>query len=890
MPNQLASESSPYLLQHASNPVNWYAWGPEALELARSEDKPIFLSIGYSACHWCHVMEHESFENDAIAGTLNDHFVSIKVDREERPDLDQIYMNVVQMISGRGGWPMSVFLTPEGKPFFGGTYWPPSERMGMPGFDQVLSSIIDAWNSRREQADEQAEMLVERLGEVGMIAGSGEEASLELLWDAAAELQRSADRVQGGFGNAPKFPHSMALQLLMRVAHRRPSEDLLELVKLNLDRMAHGGIYDHLAGGFARYSVDADWLVPHFEKMLYDNALLADAYLDGFLLTGDSEYARVVTETLDYQLTYMTDAEGGFHSTEDADSEGVEGKFYVWTPAEIQEVLGDEAGERFCFVYDVTEEGNFEGSSILNLPRTIGQSASELEWDQAELRVELAESRALLLEVRDKRIRPGKDDKVLASWNGLMIHTMARAAGILDDEKYLQAAARAARFVLEKMCRKDDRLLHSWRAGEAKIDGFLDDYANMANALVTLYESSFEEYWIDQAVRLGEIIMEQFHDPEDGGFFYTANDHETLIARNKEIFDNATPSSSAMVGMALLRLGKLCGNTVFLEAAGDVLRQGTGVMQRSAIGGAQLLNVLDMKLGPTPEIVILGDRDNTETAGLLQDLRQCFLPNRVIACTASADDVQSVNLKEVFAGKHQQDENVTTYICENFSCQQPVMGRQAFRETLDTMSEGERVMAEGEISITAEPVSDASCRFTVSEDIYPNQSFAFMDKQAAAGSSLAERLFDIEGVSRVVVSHNQLTVNKTADVDWQVIGRSVGGAIREHLASGEPAVSDAARESLPSTDEIREGVQDVIDKDINPSVASHGGVINLINVQDNTVYIQMGGGCQGCGQADVTLKFGIENAIRAAVPGVGDILDVTDHAAGRNPYYTPSKK
>ena len=890
MLNQLANESSPYLLQHASNPVNWYAWGPEALELAQSEDKPIFLSIGYSACHWCHVMEHESFENDAIAGTLNDHFVSIKVDREERPDLDQIYMNVVQMISGRGGWPMSVFLTPEGKPFFGGTYWPPSERMGMPGFDQVLSSIIDAWNARREQADEQAELLVKRLGEVGMIAGSGEEATLELLWDAAAELQRSADRVQGGFGNAPKFPHSMALQLLMRVVHRRPSDDLLELVKLNLDRMAHGGIYDHLAGGFARYSVDTDWLVPHFEKMLYDNALLSDAYLDGFLLTGESEYARVVTETLDYQLNYMTDAEGGFHSTEDADSEGVEGKFYVWTPAEIQEVLGDEAGERFCFVYDVSEQGNFEGSSILNLPRTIGQSASELGWDQAELRVELAQSRARLLEVRDRRIRPGKDDKVLASWNGLMIHTMARAAGILDDEKYLQAAASAARFVLEKMCRQDGRLLHSWRAGEAKIDGFLDDYANMANALVTLYESSFEEYWIDQAVRLGGILMEQFHDPEDGGFFYTANDHETLIARNKEIFDNATPSSSAMVGMALLRLGKLCGNTVFQEAAWDVLRQGTGVMQRSAIGGAQLLNVLDMKLGPTPEIVILGDRENTETAGLLQDLRQCFLPNRVVACTASADDVQSVNLKEVFAGKHQQDENVTTFICENFTCQQPVMGRQAFRETLDTMSEGEPVMAEGDVSITAEPVSDASCRFTVSEDIYPNQSFAFMDKEAAAGSSLAERLFDIEGVSRVVVSHNQLTVNKTADVDWQVIGRTVGEAIREHLASGEPAVSDAARESLPSTDEIREGVQDVIDKDINPSVASHGGVINLINVQDNTVYIQMGGGCQGCGQADVTLKFGIENAIRAAVPGVGDILDVTDHAAGRNPYYTPSKK
>ena len=890
MPNQLANESSPYLLQHASNPVNWYGWGPEALELARSEDKPIFLSIGYSACHWCHVMEHESFENEAIAATLNDHFVSIKVDREERPDLDQIYMNAVQMMSGRGGWPMSVFLTPAGKPFFGGTYWPPSQQMGMPGFDQVLAGIIDAWNARREQADQQADDLAQRLGDVGMIAGSGEEASLELLWAAAAELEQSSDRVRGGFGSAPKFPHSVALQLLMRVYHRRPSTDLLELVRLNLDRMAHGGIYDHLAGGFARYSVDADWLVPHFEKMLYDNALLVDAYLDGYLLTGDNEYARVATETLDYQLNYMTDAEGGFHSTEDADSEGVEGKFYVWTLAEIKQVLGDEAGERFCFVYDVTGEGNFEGSNILNLPRTIGKSASELEWDEAELRVELAESRARLLEVRDKRIRPARDDKVLASWNGLMIHTMARAAGILDDEKYLQAAARAARFVLEKMCRKDDRLLHCWRAGEAKIDGFLDDYANMANALVTLYESSFEEYWIDQAARLGGILMEQFHDPQDEGFFYTANDHETLISRNKEIFDNATPSSSAMAAMALLRLGKLCGNAGFLEAAEEVLRQGTGVMQRSAIGGAQLLNVLDMRLGPTPEIVILGDSEDAETAALLHDLRHRFLPNRVLACAASADGVKSVNLKGVFAGKEQQDGIVTTYVCENFACQKPVLGQQALGEILDKMREGDPGMSEGEISITAEPVTDASCRFTVSETVYPNQSFAFMDKQSAAGSPLAERLFEIEGVSRVVVSHDQLTVNKTADVDWQEIGRTVGAAIREHLASGEPAVSDAARESLPTADEIREGVQEVLDKDINPSVADHGGVISLINVQDNTVYIQMGGGCQGCGQADVTLKFGIENSIRAAVPGVGEILDVTDHAEGRNPYYTPSKK
>ena len=890
MPNQLAHESSPYLLQHASNPVNWYPWGPEALELSRSQDKPIFLSIGYSACHWCHVMEHESFEDEQIAGTLNDHFVSIKVDREERPDLDQIYMNAVQMMSGRGGWPMSVFLTPQLKPFFGGTYWPPQSRQGMPGFDQVLASIIDAWNTRREQADQQANELVDRLGQVGTIAGSGQDASLELLWAAESELQRSADRVRGGFGSAPKFPHSVALQLLMRIHHRRPSSDLLELVRLNLDQMAHGGIYDHLAGGFARYSVDADWLVPHFEKMLYDNAQLVDAYLDGYLLTGDLEYARIATETLDYQLNYMTDEEGGFHSTEDADSEGVEGKFYVWTPAEITQLLGEEAGERFCFVYDVSESGNFEGSNILNLPRTIEQSAQDRGWDEDELKAELTQSRAALLEVRDRRVRPAKDDKVLTSWNGLMIHSMARAAGILDDEKYLLAAQEAARFVLDNMQRPDQRLLHCWRAGEAKVDAFLDDYANLANALVTLYEASFEQQWIDEAVRLAGIIMEQFHDEQEGGFFYTANDHEPLIARNKEIFDNATPSSSAMAAMALLRLGKLCGNTTFLEAAEEVIREGTGVMERSAIGGAQLLVVLDMKLGPTPEIVILGDTKDEETAALLHDLRHRFLPNRILACAASADDIESVNLKGAFVGKEQLDESVTVYVCENFSCQQPVIGQQAARETWEQLVKGTSSMSQDEISITAEPITDASCRFTISEPIYPNQSFAFMAKETATGSPLAERLFEIEGISRIVVSHNELTINKTANVEWQEIGKTVGAAIRDHIASGEPAVSDSAREELPSAETIREGVQHVLDTEINPSVAGHGGVVNLINVQDNTVFIQMGGGCQGCGQADVTLKFGIENSIRAAVPGVGEILDVTDHAAGRNPYYTPSKK
>ena len=681
MPNQLVGETSPYLLQHASNPVNWWPWGSEALQRARDENKPIFLSIGYSACHWCHVMEHESFENKEIAATLNEHFVSIKVDREERPDLDQIYMNAVQMITGRGGWPMSVFLTPALKPFFGGTYWPPHSRMGMPGFDQVLSSITRVWAERRDEAEQQAEELTGHLQQAGPISGSGRNPDLELLHDAAVELQRSADGVRGGFGNAPKFPHSMSLQLLLHAWHRRPHDELLQLVRLNLDKMSRGGIYDHLAGGFSRYSVDADWLVPHFEKMLYDNALLTDVYLDGFLVTTDPEYARIARETLDYQLHYMTDPQGGFHSSEDADSEGVEGKFYVWTPEEIRQVLGNDAAERFCTVYDVTPAGNFEGHNILNLPHTIGECAKLHDWDEEKLQAELVQSRNKLLEVRDRRERPAKDDKILVNWNGLMIHSMARASGILDEETYLTAAASAANFLLEHVRREDGRLLHSWRSGQARIDAFLDDYANLINALVTLYEQDFDETWIDEAVPLAEMLLEHFHDDDAGGFFYTADDHEELITRIKDTFDNATPSSNAMAATALLRLGKLCGKTAYLQAAAETLQLGTAVMERSAIAGSQLLLALDMQIGPTPEIVLLGHSDE-----LLQDLRQRFLPNHVLCGRTTVQAVTSEHLKNIFAGKPDSVETPTVFVCENFACQAPVSGEQAIRETWDKLT------------------------------------------------------------------------------------------------------------------------------------------------------------------------------------------------------------
>jgi len=435
MPNRLAQETSPYLLQHRDNPVDWHAWGPEALELAKREERPIFLSIGYSACHWCHVMEHESFENPAIARLMNENFVCIKVDREERPDLDQIYMNAVQLLTGRGGWPMSVFLTPDLKPFYGGTYWPPTSRMGMPGFDQVLLAVADAWKNRREQTVQHAAELINHLSRFAEGPAAAGELSLHLIGAAGDALERSFDHHHGGFGGAPKFPHSMDLQVLLRLwkRHRRPG--FLEIVTATLDKMAAGGIYDHLGGGFHRYSVDERWLVPHFEKMLYDNALLTSAYVEGYQATGNAEYARVARETCNYVLREMTDPAGGFYSTEDADSEGEEGKFYVWTPGEIEDVLGKEAGEIFCYVYDVTESGNFEGHNILNLPKTIEVCAKIKGRDSEQLRAELAASRQKLLAVRSKRVRPGRDDKVLVAWNGLMIDALAKAAGALDEPR-----------------------------------------------------------------------------------------------------------------------------------------------------------------------------------------------------------------------------------------------------------------------------------------------------------------------------------------------------------------------------------------------------------------------------------------------------------------------
>jgi uncharacterized protein YyaL (SSP411 family) len=724
MPNRLAQESSPYLLQHQNNPVDWYPWGPEALGRAKAEEKPIFLSIGYSACHWCHVMEHESFENAGIAAYVNEHFVPIKVDREERPDLDQIYMNAVQMMTGRGGWPMSVFLTPDLQPFFGGTYWPPTQKMGMPGFDQVLRAVVDAWKNRREMAVEQARQLTEYLqgdGQKGTGGRSQEsgtggprltaDAARQLLENARRQLARAFDATHGGFGSAPKFPHSMDLQLLLRLWKRDPRPETLHMVTHTLEKMAAGGIYDHLAGGFARYSVDERWLVPHFEKMLYDNGLLASAYVDAAqcgsmvpiehavpethppqLTAGRNDqptFARIVRETCDYMLGYMTDAAGAFHSTEDADSEGVEGKFYVWTPAQIKQVLGDERGDRFCFVYDVSDHGNFEhGQSILNLPKTIEQCASVRGWELPELRSELDESRRALLKARDQRIRPGKDDKVLVSWNALMIDALAKAGAILREPRYIESAAQAARFILREMS-ANGRLLHTWRHGVAKLDAYLDDYAYFINALVTLYETTFDERWIAEAVRLADLMRQHFEDREGGGFFFTADDHERLIARNKDFQDASVPSGNGMAATALLRLGKLTGKAEYLESAERTLVAGRSMMERAPAAAGQLLIALDLWLGPVQELVLLGGADdevNRAAQGVIQD---AYLPNRVLAYRPGATAVESAGspLEPLFAGRTAVDGQPTLYICENFTCQAPIVGVDAIRAAITALAQ-----------------------------------------------------------------------------------------------------------------------------------------------------------------------------------------------------------
>ena len=669
MANRLAEETSPYLLQHKDNPVDWFPWGEEALEKSRQEDKPILLSVGYSACHWCHVMERESFEDEQTARMMNEHYVNIKVDREERPDIDSIYMSAVQALTRHGGWPMTVFLTPDGAPFYGGTYFPPVPSRGMPSFQQVLLSLADAYENRRDEVLQSAESVRDYLQAATSTAIPKSTLGPALLDAAAGSLRSQLDHTFGGFGGAPKFPQPMNLEVLLRHHHRTGDEESLASVELTLQKMANGGIYDHLGGGFARYSVDERWLVPHFEKMLYDNALLVQLYLETYQATGDDFYKRTAEETLDYVVRDMTSPEGGFYSAEDADSEGVEGKFYVWTPDEIREVLEPEEAELAMRYWGVTEAGNFEGKNILNVPQSPATVAAAFEISPDGLNERIEKARSKLFDVREERVRPGRDDKVLAAWNGMMLRSFAFAARVLDRDDYREIAEKNADFLLDKL-KSDGRLRRSYKDGRARFNGYLEDYAMVSDGLVALYEATFEPRWLSEADSLCDAMFELFWDAESGTFYDTPADHEKLVTRPRDIYDNATPSGTSVAVDVLLKLALLLDRNDYRQRAEVVLENLSGGMEQLPGAFGRLLSALDFHLSRPREVVIIGEPEAAGTRTLLDIVYSRYLPNKVVAGRAE-DDEKPAGLVPLLADRPTRDGQATAYVCEGYACQSP---------------------------------------------------------------------------------------------------------------------------------------------------------------------------------------------------------------------------
>ena len=679
MPNRLANETSPYLLQHANNPVDWYPWGDDALAKALAEDKPILLSVGYSACHWCHVMERESFENPTIAAQMNAEFVSVKVDREERPDIDSIYMTAVQAMTGHGGWPMTVFLMPDGKPFYGGTYFPPEERGGMPSFPRVLEAISDAYRNNRSDIMQNTEHLLERMRQMAAVGQQGfEPLTDEVMRLAMRKAASDFDDRHGGFGLQPKFPQPMTYEFLLRHYLRTEDADALHMVELTLQRMAMAGIYDQIGGGFHRYSTDNFWLVPHFEKMLYDNALLVRLYLHAYQITGNPLYRRIVEETLEYIRREMTSPEGGFYSAQDADSEGVEGKFFIWLPQEIEDALGEEDGDIICRYYGVTPHGNFEGRNILrvamdaaNLARDEGLSASEF----GEL---LTQSRDKLLEVRNRRIAQGLDDKILTSWNGLTLAAFAEAAAALGRDDYADIAERSSEFLLTNLLH-NGRLLRTYKDGTAKLNGYLEDYAFLIDGLLALHEVNFSREILDAAITLGNDMIELFWDTASGQFFDTGHDHEQLVVRPKDLTDNAIPCGSSMAVSVLLRLAVITGDGDMERRASEALRSVRQLMMTFPTAAGTWLGALDFYLSRPKEVAIIGDRDDAATGSLLAEVYRHYVPNRVLLCASEGDDGAGLPL---LAERRKIDGKATAYVCENYVCQLPVNDPQAFARLL----------------------------------------------------------------------------------------------------------------------------------------------------------------------------------------------------------------
>jgi len=707
MPNRLANETSPYLLQHKDNPVDWYAWGEDAFAAAREADKPILLSVGYSACHWCHVMAHESFENEAIAEQMNRLFVNIKVDREERPDVDNIYMQAVQSLTGRGGWPMTVFLTPTGTPFYGGTYFPPTDRQGMPGFPRLLEAVADAYKSKRQDVITAGAQLVQAIAAPERLQASDTLLTTQMLDDAAAAMLRAHDDDFGGFGSAPKFPQAMTVDFLMRWYRRSKSPEALEAIHKTLRAMAQGGMYDQVGGGFHRYSTDAVWLVPHFEKMLYDNALLARLYLDAWKLTSEPFYRRITEETLDYVLREMTDASGGFYSTQDADSEGEEGKFFLWTPAELEAVLGEDAaliGDYF----GVSEGGNFEGSNILHTRKSPQQFLKDLTsaepgsplalWERVRERggnapseeesfeAFLQDAKSKLYAAREERIHPGRDEKVLTSWNALMMRALAEAALAFDSQPYRDAAAASADFLLREM-RPQGRLLRTWKEGVARLNGYLDDYAALIDGLIATHAATFDDRYLRAAVELADEMIDLFWDDGVQGFFDTGRDHETLVTRPRDFFDNATPSGTSLAVDALLKLALLTDNDDYERRATTCLRTLAPYIENAPTAFGRLLAALDFHLSTPQELaLVLPTTDSVrpepfEGRELLDTVRTLYAPNLLIVGGASG---QPDNATPLLDDREALDGQPTAYLCERYVCQAPTTDPAELKTQLET--------------------------------------------------------------------------------------------------------------------------------------------------------------------------------------------------------------
>lgn len=677
MPNRLANETSPYLLQHADNPVDWYPWGPEALTRARSEDRPILLSIGYAACHWCHVMEHESFEDVTTARLMNEHFVNIKVDREERPDLDGIYMQAVQAMTGHGGWPMTMFLTPEGMPFYAGTYFPPDDRHGMPSFQRVLTAVSDAYRNRRDDVDRTTSQLRELFSTSAQpIRGTGT-LTPALLERAYRGLAQSYDARHGGFGGAPKFPAAMALDSVLRYWARTRTDFALEMAQRSFRAMARGGIYDQVGGGFARYAVDAEWLVPHFEKMLYDNALLARLGVHLWQATKDAEVLRVTRETLDWVLHEMRSREGGFYSSLDADSEGEEGKFYVWSIEELTSLLGADAPLALAY-WGVSPEGNFEGMNILHVPHEETVVAKRQGVTIDELREAIARARRALYDARGRRVPPGRDEKILASWNGLMVRALAEAARAFNDERYRAAAIESGTFLFRALVR-DGRALRSYKDGVARIAGFLEDHASLGLAALALYELTFDPEWLARARMLADGMIERFWDDEVGAFFDTASDHEELVTRPREVTDNATPSGTSLAAELLVRLAELGQDADMRRRATQMLEAVAEPMARYPSAFGHALGVVDLVVRGAVELAIVGDPEAADFRALERVVAERYVPSLVLAGGPPERGTEVALL----ADRAARDGRATAYVCREYACEAPVTDAIALGAQLD---------------------------------------------------------------------------------------------------------------------------------------------------------------------------------------------------------------